>query len=82
VITGRAAEIMASLAMVEAAINSTPVGKAVIHFPVGQAHLELRHSFPPVRFDPQLRLHTRETAKNTYPLHGFPDVASSCPAPG
>lgn len=37
--------------MHEEAINATPVGKAVIHFAEGQAQLELRHSFPPIRFD-------------------------------
>lgn len=51
VISGRAAEIIAAVAMVEAAINTTPVGKAVIHFAEGQANLELRCSFPPIRFD-------------------------------
>ncbi len=51
VIKGRAAEIIASVAMVEEAINATPVGKAVIHFAEGQAQLELRCSFAPLRFD-------------------------------
>ncbi len=50
-ITGRAAELIASVAVHEAAINSTPVGKAVIHFAEGRAQLELRHGFPPLRFD-------------------------------
>ena len=51
IISGRAAEILASVALHETAINATPVGKAVIHFAEGQAQLELRHSFPPLRFD-------------------------------
>ena len=51
VITGRAAEIIASVATVAPAVNATPVGKAVIHFAEGRAQLELRHSFPPLRFD-------------------------------
>ena len=50
ILTGRAAEIIASVALHEAAINATPVGKAVIDFAEGQAQLELRHSFPPLRF--------------------------------
>jgi hypothetical protein len=48
---GRAAELLASVALHAVAINATPVGKAVIHFAEGQAHLELRYSFPPLRFD-------------------------------
>lgn len=51
VISGRTAELLASVALHEAAINTTPVGKAVIHFAEGQAQLELRCSFPPMRFD-------------------------------
>ncbi len=51
VITGRAAEIIASVATVAPAINAMPVGKAVIHFAEGQALLELRCSFQPLRFD-------------------------------
>lgn len=51
VITGRAAEIIASVATIAPAINVTPVGKAVINFAEGQAILELRCSFPPIRFD-------------------------------
>ena len=50
-INGRAAEIIAAVATIAPAINSTPVGKAVIHFAEGQAQLELRCSFPPMRFD-------------------------------
>ena len=50
-ITGRAAEILASVGLHAEAINATPVGKAVIHFAEGQAQLELRHSFPPIRFE-------------------------------
>ncbi len=49
-ITGRAAEIIASVALHQAAINATAVGKAVINVAEGQAQLELRHSFPPLRF--------------------------------
>ena len=48
---GRAAEIIAAIALHEAAINATPVGKAVIHFAEAQAQLELRCSFPAMRFD-------------------------------
>jgi hypothetical protein len=51
VIRGRAAEIIASVAIIAPGINATPVGKAVIHFAEGQAQLELRCSFPPIRFD-------------------------------
>ena len=51
VITGRAAEIIASVATIGSAINATPVGKAVIHFAEGQAIPELRCSFPAMRFD-------------------------------
>ncbi len=50
VIMGPAAEIIASVASVAPAINATPVGKADIHLE-GQALLELRCSFPPMRFD-------------------------------
>ena len=50
-ITGRAAEIIASVATIAPAVNATPVGKAVISFAEGQALVELRHSFPPLRFD-------------------------------
>jgi len=50
IITGRAAELVASVALHEDVINATPVGKAVIHFAQGQAQLELRCSFPPLRF--------------------------------
>lgn len=50
-ITGRTAELLASVALHEEAINATPVGKAVIHFAEGQAQLELRCSFAPIRFD-------------------------------
>lgn len=51
VIAGRTAELLASVALHEEAINATPVGKAVIHFAEGQAQLELRCSFQPIRFD-------------------------------
>ena len=50
-VTGPAAQIIASVAMVEAGINATPVGKAVIHFAEGHAVLELRHSSQPIRFE-------------------------------
>ena len=41
-IKGRAAELLAALALHHAAINATPVGKAVIHFAEGQVRVELR----------------------------------------
>ena len=43
--------MIASVAAIAPAINATPVGKAVIHFAEGQAQLELRCSFPAMRFD-------------------------------
>jgi len=48
---GRAAEIIASVPSVVSAVNAPPVGKAVIHFAEAQAEVELRCSFPPLRFD-------------------------------
>lgn len=51
VITGRAAEIIASVATIAPAVNATPIGKAVIHFAEAQAKLELRCSFAPIQFD-------------------------------
>jgi hypothetical protein len=51
VVTGRAAELLASVALHAEAVNATPVGKAVIHFAEGTARLELRQSFPPLRFE-------------------------------
>lgn len=50
-ITGRAAQILASVALHAEAVNGMRVGKAIIAFAEVQARLELRHSFPPIRFD-------------------------------
>lgn len=51
IVTGRAAEILASVALQQEAINATPVGKAIIHFAEGQVRLELRRSFPAIRLE-------------------------------
>ncbi len=54
-VTGRAAELVTLVVLHAALINGTPIGKAVINFAEGQARLELRRSFPPLRFEIQGR---------------------------
>jgi hypothetical protein len=51
IVTGRAAVIVAQVALHAAAINRIPVGRLVVDFAQAKTKVELTESFPAVRVD-------------------------------